>query len=205
MTLVLCFRKINENEVFTSHKIRLKKAAIKKLPVITIDEHLNFNKYIINVCNCARSKLHALLRMFSLLSYPQKKGVSNSFASGQFNYCSLIWIFSSIRFQRKISKLHKSSLRLCHNDHTSSYHEMLTKQGLVNIRIKNSQQLMIEIFQFIKGLSPVIMNEMFMLRNIQYIISNATDLDNQFPKTVYCGLKTIPYKGPQLWQQVLRK
>lgn len=87
----------------------------------------------------------------------------------------------------------------------SSYHEMLTKQGLVNIRIKNSQQLMIEIFQFIKGLSPVIMNEMFMLRNIQYIISNATDLDNQFPKTVYCGLKTIPYKGPQLWQQLLRK
>ena len=110
MTLVLCFRKINENEVFTSHKIRLKKAAIKKLPVITIDEHLNFNKYIINVCNCARSKLHALLRMFSLLSYPQKKGVSNSFASGQFNYCSLIWIFSSIRFQRKISKLHKVKL-----------------------------------------------------------------------------------------------
>lgn len=205
MTLVLCFRKINENEVFTSHKIRLKKAATKKLPVITIDEHLNFNKYIINVCNSARRKLHALSWMFSLLSYQQKKGVSNSFTSGQFSCCSLIWIFSSIRFHRKINKLHRRSLRLCHNDHTSSYHEMLAKRGLVNIRIKNSQQLMIKIFQFMKGLSPVIMNEIFMLGDIQYTISNPTDLDSQFPKTVYCGLETISYKGPQLWQQLLRK
>lgn len=205
MTLVLCFRKINENEVFTSRKIRLKKAATKKLPVITIDEHLNFNKYIINVCNSARRKLHALSRMFSLLSYQQKKGVSNFFTSGQFSCCSLIWIFSSIRFHRKINKLHRRSLRLCHNDHTSSYHEMLAKRGLVNIRIKNSQQLMIKIFQFMKGLSPVIMNEMFMLGDIQYTISNPTDLDSQFPKTVYCGLETISYKGPQLWQQLLRK
>lgn len=82
---------------------------------------------------------------------------------------------------------------------------MLAKRGLVNIRIKNSQQLMIKIFQFMKGLSPVIMNEMFMLGDIQYTISNPTDLDSQFPKTVYCGLETISYKGPQLWQQLLRK
>ena len=50
---------------------------------------------------------------------------------------------------------------------------------------------MIKIFHFMKGLSPVIMNEMFMLGDIQYTISNPTDLDSQFPKTVYCGLETI--------------
>ena len=31
------------------------------------------------------------------------------------------------------------------------------------------------------------------------------DLDSQLPKTVYCELETIAYKGPQLWQQLPAK
>ena len=37
-----------------------------------------------------------------------------------------------------------------------------------------------------------------MLRNIPYTIRNPRDLDIQLPKTVYCGLETMAYKGPQL-------
>ena len=42
--------KTNGNEVFTYHEIQLKKTATKKLPSITIDEHLNSNEYTINIC-----------------------------------------------------------------------------------------------------------------------------------------------------------
>ena len=45
---------------------------------------------------------------------------------------------------------HERSLRLCHNDCTSSYDELLGKQGLVNIHVKNIQQLMTEIFKYLK-------------------------------------------------------
>ena len=38
---------------------------------------------------------------------------------------SLIWMFNSIRSYRKINILHKSSLRLCHNEYTSNYGELL--------------------------------------------------------------------------------
>ena len=31
------------------------------------------------------------------------------------------------------------------------------------------------------------------------------DLDSWLPKTVYCGIDTLAYKGPQLWQQVPAK
>ena len=131
--------------------------------------------------------------------------VSNSFISGQFNYCSLIWMFSSIRSYGKINKRHERSLRLCHNDYTSSYDELLSKQDLVNIHVRNIQQLMIEIFKCLKGISPPIMNDIFRLRNIPYTIRNLRDLDSWLPKTVYCGLETLAYKGPQLWQQLPAK
>ena len=44
---------------------------------------------------------------------------------------------------------------------------------------------MIEIFKYLKGISPPTMNEIF----------------GQLPKTVYCELETMAYKGQQqLWQ-----
>ena len=84
------FGKTNENEVFAYHEIRLKKTTTRKLPGITIDEHLNFNEHIVNVCKSASRKLNALSGVSSVLSYQQKKVVSNAFISGQFNYFPLI-------------------------------------------------------------------------------------------------------------------
>ena len=122
------FGKTNENEVFTYDEIRLKKTTTKKLLGITIDKHLNFNEHLTNVCKRASRKLNALSRVSSFLSYQEKKVMSNSFISGQSNYCPLIWMFSSIRSYKKINKLHERSLRLCHNDYTSSNDKLLSKQ-----------------------------------------------------------------------------
>ena len=103
-------------------------------------------------------------------------------------------MFSFIRSYRKINKLHERPLRLCHNDYTSSYDELLSKHDLVNIHIRNIQQLMIEIFKCLKGISPTIMNETFRLRNMSYTIRNPRNLDSRMAKTVYCRLETIACK-----------
>ena len=106
---------------------------------------------------------------------------------------------SSIRSYRKINKVHERSLRLCHNDYPSSYDELLSKQDLANIYVTNIHQLMVEIFKCIKGIWPPIISEIFWLRNIPYTIRNQRDHDSRLPKTVYCGLETMVYKGPRLW------
>ena len=62
------FGKTNENELFTYHESRLKKATTKKLLGITIDEHLNFNEHLTNASKIANRKLNALSRVSSLLS-----------------------------------------------------------------------------------------------------------------------------------------
>ena len=54
-----------------------------------------------------------------------------------------------------------------------------------------------------KRIIPIMnMNEIFMLRSVSYTIKNSKDLDSQLPKLVYCGLETITYQVPQLWQQL---
>ena len=63
------FGKTNENEVFSYHEIRLNKTTTKKLLGITIDEHLNFNEHLTNVCKRASRKLNALSIVSSFLSY----------------------------------------------------------------------------------------------------------------------------------------
>ena len=111
----MSFGKASGKEVFTYYKIQLKKAATKKLLGITIDEHLNFNKHITNICQSLSRKFIAMSRLSSLLSLQQKNVVSNSFISGQLNYCHLTWMFVFVRCYSKINKLHDRSLRLCHN------------------------------------------------------------------------------------------
>ena len=196
------FRNTNENEAFTYREILPRNITNKKLPGITIGARLNVNEHITNVCKGVSRKLNALLSASYLLSYQQKKLVSNSFSSVQFDYCPLIWIFSSIRSYKKINKLHERSLRLCHNDYTSSYDELLSKQDLVNIHVRNIQQLMIEIFKCLKGISSPSRNEIFRLGNTPYTIRDLRDLDSQLPKTVFCELETIIHKRAQLWQQL---
>ena len=129
--------------------------------------------------------------MHYLLSYQHKNVVSSSFINEQFIYCFLIEMSSSIRSYRKINKLYERSLRLYHNDYTSSYDKLLSKQDLVNIHVRNIQQLMIEIFKYLKGTSPPIMNDIFRLRNIPYTVRNPRDLDSWLPKTLYCGLEAL--------------
>ena len=145
----MSFGKTSRKELFTYYKIQLKKTATKKLLGITIDEHLNFNKHITNICQSLSRKFITMSRVSSLLSLQQKNVVSNSFISVQLNYCPLIWTFVFVRCYSKINKLHDRCLRLC------NYDKLLSKQDLVNIRKRNIQQLMIEIFKCLKGISPL--------------------------------------------------
>ena len=79
------------------------------------------------------------------------------------------------------------------------YVKMITPGGMTNFWANKAWQT------FMSFLSPPIMNEIFMLRNIPYTMRNPRDLGSQLPKTVYCTLETITYKRPQLCQQLRAK
>ena len=62
---------------------------------ITLDSKLDFNSHISNMCKEASKKISALLRVAKYLNKSQKALLINSFFYSHFNYCPLIWMFSS--------------------------------------------------------------------------------------------------------------
>ena len=64
----------------------------------------------------------------------------------------------------KINRLPERSFRIVYSDQSSTFEELLEKYETFSIYHKNIQSLAIEIYKFVNGLSPEIMNSLFHLK-----------------------------------------
>ena len=71
----------------------------------------------------------------------------NTFAMSNFNYCSLVWNFSSAQSLNKIKNLQKRALRFLLNNYDSTYEDSLEKSGYPNVNFKRQKTLCIEIYK----------------------------------------------------------
>ena len=62
---------------------------------IHLDDKLNFNLHISNICRSAANQLNALIRLKNYLSFNAKRVLINSYIISNFNYCPLVWMFST--------------------------------------------------------------------------------------------------------------
>ena len=108
----------------------------------------------------------------------KKRILMNAFFDSQFNYGLLIWMYHSRKFYHKINRLHEKCLGIIHNDKTSSYEELLSKDGTVSMDHNNLQKLVIEIYKIVNGLCPEIMNAVFQFQiqnhQKQFYLQNST-------------------------------
>ena len=95
------------NKDITNESIELGKKTLhaepeQKLLGIIIDQDLNFQSHTRSIIKTANQKLSALIRFTPLMTDFNKKVIFNSFIKGQFNYCPLLWIFSTRAVNHKI-------------------------------------------------------------------------------------------------------
>ena len=69
-----------------------------------------------------------------------KKVIFNSFIKGQFNYCPLLWIFSTRAVNHKINSLHERGLRALLNDETSAFNGKPSKSNDITIHTKRNSK-----------------------------------------------------------------
>ena len=79
-------------------------------------------------------QLNALGRLQKLMGKPEKVAIVNSFIYANFNYCPLVWHFSTCESIRKINKIQKRCLRIVLDDSDSDYNVLLRKSRKVTMQ-----------------------------------------------------------------------
>jgi hypothetical protein len=184
---------------FVYGDIILKNSKIEKILGITIDHKLNFEQHVKNICIKSNQKLCALSRVSSHMNFLQKKLIFNSLIKSQFSYCPIIWMFCSKTSLFKINNVHKKALQITFNDYISTFDELLSMANDKTIHQNSINILLTEVFKFMNGYSPKIMNEIFIINRIPYNLRAPNIFITENPHSNRFGLDTVLYRSNQLW------
>ena len=164
---------------------------------IHIDNKLTFDDHIFTLCNKASMQLNAIGRLKHYLCKKDLEVIINSFIYSDFNYCPLVWHFSSCKTLRKMEDIHKRCLRIIHNDYDSDYETLLKSSGLSTMQIKRIKQLAIEIFKTVNNLNPDFMKNIFTSKQNARVRPH--DLLVRSHNTATYGDKSFKILGPKIW------
>ena len=101
------------------------------------------------------------LNALSRLQKVKKEAIINSFIFLNFNYCPLVWHFSSCESVRKIEKIQKRCLRITLNDYESDYETLLRNSNKLRMEIQRLRTLAVEIFKTLNEINPPYMKNIF--------------------------------------------
>ena len=148
----------------------MKTSSSVKLLGVCIDDKLT------KICRSAANQHHALIRPRMFLNFEAKKTLINSYFYWNFNYCLLVWTFSSAKTLNKVESLQKRVLRVLYEDYVSSYEELLQKAGKGTMKVNRLRSLCIEIYKTINNINPMYMDEIFKLRKASRAVRSSHKL-----------------------------
>ena len=174
-----------------------------KLLGIYIDNRLNFDYHISQLCKKAGKKLHALTRVFNYMNISQRKLIANAFIMSQFSYFPLIWMFHNRAKKHRINRIHERTLRLIYpNQHQLTFKELLEKNKTVSMDQRNLQTLAIEIYKAKNKISPEFVNSLFEFTNKNYNLINVSLLKRKRYFTVHYRSESFLSLAPKIRELV---
>ena len=171
-----------------------------KLLGIHLNNDLNFDYHVNQLCKKASKKLHTLARIAKYMDINKRRMLMKAFVSSQFSYCPLIWMFHSRKMEHRINSIHKRALKLVYQDSPDlTFQELLAKDKSVSVHQKNLQLLATEIFKSKTGVSPELMNDIFHFVKRPYNLRSVYTLERKRDHTVYHGSESLSSLAPKLW------
>ena len=174
----------------------------EKLLGVTIDKKLTFNNHVSTLCNKTGKKVTALSRLVKFMPFTKRKLLMKTFIESQFSYCPIIWMFHSRKLNRKINHIHERALRLVYNDYSTTFENLLIKDGSVSIHHRNIHNVAIEMFKAKNNLSPVMLQNIFQQSEKRSLRSGNT-FTRANVKTVLSGEGSLRSFGPIVWNELL--
>ena len=135
---------------------------------INTDNKLNFNSHVSSMYNKAGRQLNVLQRLKGYLNYASRLSIYYSFIVSNFNYCPMVWMFTSKSSLLKLETIKKRALRFVLNDYASDYYDLLKKADVPGMKIMALRFLAIDVYKCINGLNPKYLNDLFIVKKCKY-------------------------------------
>ena len=119
----------------------------------------------------------------------ERKILINSFIYSNFNYCPLVWHFSSRKSINKIENVQKRALRFLLNEYSSDYETLLKKTNKCTMEVKRLRLLALEIFKAFNENCPTFINDYF--EKNENSVSKKYDLKIPIRNSVTFGGKSL--------------
>ena len=196
---------LNRKVAQAAHKLIIDNKEIKttnsiKLLGINIDDQLRFNEHISILCSEAAMQLNALSRIQKYMGKSEKEAIINSFILSNFNYCPLVWHFSSCETIRKIEKIQKRCLRIILNDYEGDYETLLRNSNKLTMEIRRLRTLAFEIFKTLNEINPPYRKNIFTPNENEKTRQN--DIIVKRINTSRFGTQSLRSLGPKIWNKL---
>ena len=166
---------------------------------VNIDDKLNFNSHVSNMCNKAGRQLNVLQRLRGSLDYASRLSIYKSFVMSNFNYCAVVWMFTCKSSLSKLEDIQRRALRFVLDDYTSDYHELQNKANVPGVKIMALRYLAIEVYKCVNGLNPKYLNDLFTVRKCKYDLRDDSLINRNKVSTTNHGLKSFKDYGAKIW------
>ena len=200
------------NILLTLDNETIKSVPSVELLGIHLDDNLNFNMHLTDIFRSAANQLNALIRLKPYLDFNAKRALINSYIIQiiyyliqiiyLFNYCLLVWVFSTAKYLKKIESLQKRGLQFLYKDHSTSYEGLLEKARKVKMSVNTLRYLCAEIYKTINKLNLECMNKIFQVNKRlvreQYKLNLETPEWNQ----VTFESKSLKVHGRKVWNSL---
>ena len=131
---------------------------------------------------------------FRVLDYKSRMPIHNSFVMSNFNYCPIVWMFTSKKSLEKIENIKKCALRF---DYQPNHHDLLSKNEATGIKIMTLRLLAIEVYKCVDNFNPEYLNEMFIKKNCPYDLRDTSILE--ILEHIKNGLNSFGNYGAKIW------
>ena len=183
---------IGNKEIKTTNSI--------KLLGINIDDQLKFNEHISILCSKAAVQLNALSRLQKYMKKSEKGAIINSFILSNFNYCPLVWHFSSCESIRKIEKIQKHCLRIILNDYESDYETLLCNSNKPTMEKQRLRTLAVEIFKNLNEINSPYMKNILTHKENAKVRQNDIIVKHINPSRF--ATQSLRSLGPKIWNNL---
>ena len=182
---------VGDSEIAPTHSI--------KVLGIELDDKLRFSIHTDGICSQAAKQVNALKRIKQHLDRRCKMIIYNSYINSNFNYCSVIWMFSNKMQAEKLEKTNKRAIRFVTDKGHMEYENILSQERLLSINKQCKKAIAVLMYKIKKGLAPSYLRDLMTVQDIKYDMRDSEKCVMPQYNTVQYGKNSVKYYGVKLW------